>query len=181
MDIIKIFVPKKDHNIILKHQLSWYFIPLLLIIWFLFPESHFIFSTSMICIVIIGIIETIFFTPLTIITKFYSVISHLLLLVPIFYNKIFKNLNKNPKKSCLLKNNSERKGKNVKFSNNNKNFYRNDIRYLVRFNVWNLLLLVVGILIIIFLPYWPYFMSRKLMMIILIIVTIILWIYAEYF
>ena len=117
MDIIKTFVPKKDHNIILRHQLSWYFIPLLLIIWFLFPESHSIFSTGMICIVVIGIIESIFFTPVTIISKIYSTVGHLILLLPIFYNKLFKNINKKPKKSCLQKNNHERKGKNVKFSN----------------------------------------------------------------
>ncbi len=180
MDIIKTFVPKKDHNIILRHQLSWYFFPLLLIIWFLFPESHPIFSTGMICIVVIGIIETIFFTPVTIISKIYSTIGHLILLLPIFYNKLFKNINKKPKKSCLQKNNPERKGKNVKFSNNNQNFYRNDIRYLIRLNTWNFILLIIGIIIINYLPYWPYFMSRKSMTIILILITSFLWIYAQY-
>ena len=177
MDIIKIFVPKKDHSIILKHQLSWYFIPLLLIIWFLFPESHFIFSISMICIVVIGIIETIFFTPLTIISKIYSVLSHLLLLVPIFYNKIFKNINKSPKKSCLQKQTSERKHKNVKFSHNNKNYYRNDIRYLLTFNIGNFLTFILGIFIILYLPYWPYFMSRGLMLALLVIIYLLCWLY----
>jgi len=35
-------------------QLSWYLIPLLLILWYNYPQSHKIFAILMICIVIIG-------------------------------------------------------------------------------------------------------------------------------
>lgn len=185
IDIIKFIVPKKDHDIVLKGQLSWFLVPLLLIIWFLFPESHYIFSTFMFCVVIIGIIESIFFAPITILTKIYSIICHLLLFIPIFYRNIFFNINKNskkyPKKSCLQKNNGERKAKNVTFSNNNKNYYKDEFRHLVRFNIENFILLIIGILIINYLPYWPYFMSRGLMTIILILITISLWLYSAYF
>lgn len=181
MNIIDFFIPKKDQHIVLRHQLSWYFIPLLLIIWFLIPQLHNIFSISMICICIIGIIETIFFTPVTILSKLYATVGHLLLLLPIFYNKILKNINKIPKKSCFQKYQNERKAKNVTFSNSVKNYYNNNIRYLLQINIWNFLLLIIGILIIYYLPYWPYFMSRKLMIILLIILTCLLWLYAIYF
>ena len=180
MNIIKLLVPKKDHKIVLRHQLSWYFGPLLLIIWFIFPEYRYIFATSMFCIVFIGIIETIFYTPVTVISKIYSIILHLILLLPIFYNKFFKNINKNPLKSCLQKYNLERKPKKVKFSNDNKNFYKNDIRYLVKLNIWNFIILILGILLLYYLPYWPYFMSKEFMIILFIIITFFLWIYAEY-
>ena len=181
MDYIKNLVPKRDHSIVFRHQLSWYLVPLLIFIWFTIPQSHPVFANSMISILVIGITETIFFTPVSIISKTISVVLHLLILIPLFYNKIFTNINKNPEKSCLQKNNSERKGKNVKFSNNNKHFYRNDFRYLVMFNTWNFIILIAGILIINFLPYWPYFMSRQLMSGILILTTILLWIYGYYF
>jgi len=188
MDYIKNLVPKRDHSIVFRHQLSWYLVPLLIFIWFIIPQSHPVFANSMISILVIGIIETIFFTPVSIISKTISVILHLLILIPLFYNKIFTNINKNPEKSCLQQNNSERKGekyikdkKKVKFSNKNLEYYKNDFRYLVMFNTWNFIILIAGILIINFLPYWPYFMTRRLMSIILILTTIFLWIYAYYF
>ena len=181
MNIIDFFVPKKDHVIVLRHQLSWYLIPLLLLIWFLMPKLHNIFSITMICICIIGIIETIFFTPVTIISKIYATLGHLILLIPIFYSKILKNSNKFPKKSCFHKYQNERKIKNVTFSNNVKNYYNNNIRYLLQINIWSFLLLIIGILIIYYLPYWPYFMSKKIMISLLISITIFIWIYTEYF
>ena len=180
MEYIKNLVPKRDHNIVFRHQLSWYLVPILIIIWFTIPQSQTVFANSMISILVIGIIETVYFTPVSIISKTISVVLHLLILIPLFYNKIFTNINKNPKKSCLKQNNSERKHKNVKFSNNNQNFYKNDFRYLVMFNTWNFIILMAGILIINFLPYWPYFMTRQLMTLMLIIITAFLWLYAEY-
>ena len=180
MDYIKNLVPKRDHSIVFSHQLSWYLVPLLIFIWFTIPQSHPVFANSMISILVIGIIETVYFTPVSIISKIISVILHLLILIPLFYNKIITNINKNPEKSCLQKNNSERKSKNVKFSNNNKYFNRNDFRYLVMINTWNFIILIAGILIINFLPYWPYFMSRQLMTLMLIIITAFFWLYAEY-
>ena len=185
IDIIKLIFPKKDHDIILNKQLSWYFVPLLLFLWIVLPQTHFIFSVAMICIAVIGIIDTIFFTPVSILTKIYSTILHLILFIPIFYRSLFFNINKNskknPKKSCLQKNNGERKAKNVRFSNNNKNYYKDDFRHLVRFNIGNFILLIIGILIINYLPYWPYFMPRGLMTTILLIITISLWLYSAYF
>ena len=185
IDIIKLIIPKKDHDIILNQQLSWYFVPLLLFLWIVLPQTHFIFSVAMICIAVIGIIDTIFFTPVSILTKIYSTIGHLILFIPIFYRSLFFNINKNskknPKKSCLQKNNGERKAKNVRFSNNNKNYYKDDFRHLVRFNIGNFILLIIGILIINYLPYWPYFMPRGLMITILLIITISLWLYSAYF
>ena len=181
MEYIKNLVPKRDHNIVFSHQLSWYLVPILIFIWFTIPQSQTVFANSMISIVVIGIIETVYFTPVSIISKTISVVLHLLILIPLFYNKIFTNINKNPEKSCLQKKNLERKPKNVKFSNNNQNFYKNDFRYLVMFNTWNFIMLIAGILIINLLPYWPYFMTRTLMSGILILTTIFLWIYAYYF
>ena len=188
MEFIKNLVPKRDHNIVFRHQLSWYLVPLLIFIWFTIPQSHPVFANSMISILVIGIIETIFFTPVSIISKTISVVLHLLILIPLFYNKITTNINKNPEKSCLQKIDYERKEKKyvkdkkkVRFSNKNQEHYKNDFRYLVMFNTWNFIMLIAGILIINYLPYWPYFMSRQLMSGILILTTILLWVYTYYF
>ena len=126
-------------------------------------------------------IDTVFYTPLTLITKIYIILLHLVLLVPLFYNKIFNNQKKYPSKSCLQKNNHERKSKNVKFSNNNKNYYRNDFRYIVKFNTYNFILYILGLCIIYFLPYWPYYMSRNYMAILLTIITFTIWLYVHLF
>ena len=185
IDIIKLIIPKKDHDIVLKGYLSWFLVPLLLVVLTIFPQYNSTFTILIICIVAISLIESVVFAPLTYITKLYSVVAHLLLFIPIFYRSIFfyinKNSKKNPKKSCLQKNNGERKAKNVRFSNNNKNYYKDDFRHLVRFNNGNFILLIIGILIINYLPYWPYFMPRGLMTTILLIITISLWIYSVYF
>lgn len=177
IDFIKIFIPKKDHSVSLRGQISWVFVPILFILWYILPETHTIFSIAMISIAIIGTIETTFYTPLTIITRILSAIFHFLLIVPIFYSKIF-NFSKNiKKKSCLKKSVTQKKQKNVKFSNNNKNYYRNDFRYLLSFNIGNFLTFILSIFIILCLPYWPYFMSRNLMLAILVIIYLICWLY----
>ena len=180
-DTIKNIVPEEDRDIIFRGQLSWILVPILLIILFIFPQYHNIFTITIISIIVVGFFEAIFFVPITNTTKFYSICLHLILLIPIFYNKIFKNIYKNPKKSCIIKNKSERKTKNVRFSNNNKNYYRNDFRYLVKFNTRNFILQILSILTIIVLPFWPYYMSRQIMIIIIIITTIFLWLYGAYF
>ena len=131
----------------------------------------------MICICIIGIIETVFFIELTFITKFYSIFFHLLLLVPIFYNKIFKYSKNIKKKSCIQKNNSYKKQKTVTFSKNNEKYYKNDIRYFLEFNIKNLIIFIISILIILYLPYWPYIMTRTIMLIFFIIIYLSCWLY----
>ena len=178
IDFIKIFIPKRDHRVSLKGQISWVLVPMLFILWYILPETHRIFSIAMISIAIIGIIETIFYIPLTIITKILSVIFHFLLIVPMFYNKIF-NFSKNiKKKSCLKKSVSQRKQKTVTFSKSNKEYYKNDIRYLLSFNIGNFFIFVLSIFIILYLPYWPYFMPRNEMLILLIVIYTLCWLYT---
>ena len=180
-------VPKRDHDIAFRHQLSWYLVPLLLIVWAIFPETHQAFAIPMIIIFIVGIIETIFFTPISTTSKTISVLLHILIVLPLagaHYPYGFKQTKFVNKKGCLkgdmkdcLKCNKRR----VHFSTpNNREYWRQDFRYLVTFNVWNLLLVIAGILLLIFLPYWPYFMSRTHIIALAIIITIALWGYAEY-
>ena len=179
IEFIKKFIPIKDYNKVILGQLSWFLIPTFFIIWYLFPSSNNIFAIGMISITVIGIIETLFYIPLTTLTKIYSTIFHLLLIIPIFYNKLFNFSKKIKNKSCLVKSNNKKKHKNVRFSNNNKNYYRNDIRYLLSFNIENLITLIISIFIILYLPYWPYYMNRKEMLIILILVYLSCWIYSN--
>lgn len=68
-----------------KTQLSWYLIPLLLILWYVYPKSHIVFTNLMMCVVIIGLIETLFFSSLAIIGKIINIIIHLLLACAIIF------------------------------------------------------------------------------------------------
>ena len=178
IDFFKIFVPKSDHKLAFKGQISWLFVPFLFILWYILPETHRIFSVAMISVAVIGIIDTVFYTPLTILTKIYSFIVHSMLLIPIFYNKIFNFSKSIEMKSCFHKSVPVKKQKNVKFSNNNKNYYRNDIRYLLSFNIGNFLIFILSIFIVLYLPYWPYFMPRNEMLILLIVIYTLCWLYS---
>ena len=180
IDWIKYIVPKRDFPIIFRHQLSWYLVPLLIIIWILFPQTHIAFAIPMILIFIIGLIETIFFTPVSIQSKTISVILHVLILIPIIYNYITPIERPKPKSSCLKRNYDKSIKKQVTFSDRNIQYWRQDFRYLVSLNIWNLILIVAGILLLTFLPYWPYYMSRTQFIVLAIVITVSLWTYAYF-
>lgn len=180
-------VPKRDHAIVFRHQLSWYLVPILLLVWIIFPETHQAFTIPMIIIFIVGIIETIFFTPVSTISKTISVALHILIILPLtraYYTHGFGQTKLRNKKSCLkgdMEDCPECNKRRVHFSiHDNREYWRQDFRYLVTFNIWNLLVMIAGILLLIFLPYWPYFMSRTHIIALAIIITVALWGYAEY-
>ena len=180
-------VPKRDHAIVFRHQLSWYLVPILLLIWVIFPETHQAFTIPMIIIFIVGIIETIFFTPVSTISKTISVVLHILIVLPLtgaYYTNGFGQTQIINKKSCLKEDKKDYAKcvkRRVHFStDNNREYWRQDFRYLVTFNMWTLSLMIAGVLLLIFLPYWPYFMSRTHIISLAIIITIALWGYAEY-
>ena len=182
-------VPKRDHAIVFRHQLSWYLVPILLIIWAIFPETHQAFTIPMIIIFIVGIIETIFFMPVSAISKTISVVLHILIVLPLirayYTNGFWQQESKfRNRKGCLkgdIKVYTKCNKRRVHFStDNNREYWRQDFRYLVTFNMWTLSLMIAGVLLLIFLPYWPYFMSRTHIIVLAIIITIALWGYAEY-
>ena len=180
-------VPKRDHKIVFRHQLSWYLVPILLLIWAIFPKTHQAFTIPMIIIFIVGIIETIFFTPVSAISKTISVVLHILIVLPLtgaYYTHGFGQTQIRNKKGCLkgdIKDYAKYDKRRVHFStDNNREYWRQDFRYLVTFNMWTLSLMIAGVLLLIFLPYWPYFMSRTHIIVLAIIITIALWGYAEY-
>ena len=124
---------------IFKTQLSWYLIPLLLILWYVYPKSHIIFTNLMMCVVIIGLIETLFFSSLAIIGKIINIIIHLLLLVPLYFSPL--NLNT-----------------------------------LSALNKWNFSIYVLGVFVILYLPFWPYKMSRIYLLTLYSSITLLMWV-----
>lgn len=136
---------KNIDNLIIKNvfniQLSWYLIPLLLILWYNYPQSHKIFAILMICIVIIGLIETLFFSSISTIGKILNIICHLLLLIPLYFSE--QNFNT-----------------------------------LSAINNWNVIVYILGIIIMLYLPYWPYKMDRMFLLTLYSVITLSLWLHA---
>lgn len=168
---------KGEYKYFFKNQLSWYFVPILLFIWYVFPNYNYVFANTIACVGIIGIIETIFYErDLGFITRIISIIFHLLILIPFIPAKyysdkrididtIFPNINPNGN------------GKSVSF-NLEKNiiFYKKDLKYLTELNIYNFAIYMISIIVILNLPYWPYYMSRSIMALYITIITISLWI-----
>jgi len=122
-------------------QLSWYLIPLLLILWYNYPQSHKIFAILMICIVIIGLVETLFFSSISTIGKILNIICHLLLLIPIYFSEQSFNT-------------------------------------LSAINNWNVMVYILGMIIMLYLPYWPYKMDRMFLLNLYSVITLSLWLNA---
>ena len=176
--------PKKDWPHAFNNQLSWGLVPLLFIVWYIFPQTNFVFATSMLAIIAIGIIETIFYEKkLSTISRFISVFLHLLLLIPFFVSErlitnILNPITKEKTSNNNNNNNNNESKKKVKIdTDKNKYFYNNNFYTLTQFNIWSFILLIVGNLIIHLLPYWPYYMARCQMMIYLNSIVIGIWLY----
>jgi hypothetical protein len=186
---LKNIFPKRDWPHLFKNQLSWFLVPLILLLWILLPFSHNILTNTMIAIAITGIIESIFYMNLTITSNILNIIGHISLLIPIIliyfpytlHHKIFKNYNypKTQKIESILvinkPNPTNKPKKSVKFSSSNKYYYNNSFRNLTRFNIWSFILLVIANIVIIKLPYWPYNMRRNIMMLYYNFIVISIW------
>ena len=125
--------------------------------------------------------------PVSAISKTISVVLHILIVLPLtgaYYTNGFGQTQIRNRKGCLKedkKDYAKYDKRRVHFStDNNREYWRQDFRYLVTFNMWTLSLMIAGVLLLIFLPYWPYFMSRTHIIALAIIITIALWGYAEY-
>lgn len=177
---------KRELPYIFKNQLSWVLVPLLLIVWYIFPLSRSAFASIMIAIVIIGTIETIFYErKLSAFSRIISVILHLVLLVPFLpLNRIFdKNtVNKrNDIKSTIVKSDRQpenKQPKQVKINVEANRYYENNNFWiLTRFNLYSFAILIVANIVIYMLPYWPYYMCRNTMSIYLNLTVIAIWLY----
>ena len=177
---------KRELPYIFKNQLSWVLVPLILIIWYIFPIVRPVFASIMIAIVIIGTIETIFYErKLGTFSRIISVIFHLVLLIPFLpLNRIFdKNtVNKrNDIKSTIVKSDNRQENKQlkqVKFNVEANQYYENNNFWiLTRFNLYSFVILIVANIVIYMLPYWPYYMHRWTMSIYLNLTVILLWLY----
>ncbi len=184
--ILKNIFPKRELPYIFKNQLSWVLVPLLLIIWYLVPRLRHVFAPLMVGIVVIGIIETIFYErKLGTFSRIISVIFHLVLLVPFLpLNRIFdKNtVNKrNDIKSTIVKSDRQpenKQSKQVKINVEANRYYENNNFWiLTRFNLYSFAMLIVANIVIYMLPYWPYYMCRNTMSIYLNLTVIVLWLY----
>lgn len=175
---------KGEYKYFFKNQLSWYFVPILLFIWYVFPNYNYIFANTIACVGIIGIIETIFYErDLGFITRIISIIFHLLILIPFIPAKYYSNKRididtifpKNPYKMVNLDKNINKKS--VSFNlEKNRFFYKKDLKYLTEFNIYNFAIYTISIIVILNLPYWPYYMSRSIMALYITIITLSLWI-----
>lgn len=167
---------KGEYKYFFKNQLSWYFVPILLFIWYVFPNYNYIFANTIACVGIIGIIETIFYErDLGFITRIISIIFHLLILIPFIPANYYSN--KRIDIDTIFPKNPNGNKKSVSF-NLEKNiiFYKKDFKYLTEFNIYNFAIYMISIIVIFNLPYWPYYMSRSIMALYITIITISLWI-----
>ena len=180
-------ISKRELPYIFKNQLSWVLIPLLLIVWYIFPIVRPAFAPIMIAIVVIGTIETIFYErKLGIFSRIISVILHLVLLIPFLaLNRIFdKNITNNNQpfgKQSIIKSDRQpenKQSKQVKINVEANRYYENNNFWiLTRFNLYSFVILIVANIVIYMLPYWPYYMCRWTMSIYLNLTVILLWIY----
>ena len=186
---LKNIFPKRELPYIFKNQLSWVLVPLLLIIWYLVPSSRPVFAPSMIAIVVIGTIETIFYErKLNTFSRIISVIFHLILLIPFLpLNRIFARIfdkntvnKRNDNKSTIIKSDRQenKQSKQVKINVEANRYYENNNFWiLTRFNLYSFAMLIIANIVIYMLPYWPYYMHRWTMSIYLNLTVILLWLY----
>lgn len=191
--LINIGIPKETFKYFFQYYYSYILIPLLPILYYMYPLARPIITIYMFVVAILGTI-LILLIPIKIqnstylIIRIINIIFHLLVLVPIFtkssYIKTKKNTRATAGDSAFISESTgvNAKKKSVRFSNKNKYFYyTTDFNKLLQINYYNFALFLLGIYLITLFPSWPYFwVTRKFVLILFVQIVISLWFIGEF-
>ena len=195
--LIKIGIPEESFKYFFQYYYSWILIPLLPILYYMYPLIRPAITVYMFIVAILGTILTLLIPEkianfMFLIIRIIFIFFHLIVLVPIFmkssYIKTKKNKNKNENKNenkNKNKNESTNESTNEKkvtFSNKNKYFYyTTEFNKLLQINYYNFALFLLGIYLITLFPNWPYFwVTRKLVLILFVLIVVSLWLIGEF-
>ena len=183
--LIKIGIPEKSFKYFFQYYYSWILIPLLPILYYMYPFIRPVITVYIFIVAILGTILTLLIPGkisnlMLLIIRIIFIFFHLIVLVPIFmkssYIKTKKNKNENKNE------NESTNEKKVTFSNKNKYFYyTTEFNKLLQINYYNFALFLLGIYLITSFPSWPYFwVTRKLVLILFVLIVVSLWLIGEF-
>lgn len=182
---INIGLPEESFKYFFQYYYSYILIPLLPILYYIYPLIRPVITVYMFVVAILGTILILLIpdkprTLIHFIIRILTILIHWIVLIPIFmkssYIKTKKNKNENEKKN---KTNNEKK---VTFSNKNKYFYyTTEFNKLLQINYYNFALFLLGIYLITLFPSWPYFwVRRELVLILYVLIVVSLWLIGEF-
>lgn len=183
--LIKLGYSEEHLKYFFQYYYSWILIPLLAILYYMYPLIRPAITVYMFIVAILGTILILLIPEkisnlIFLIIRIICIFLHLIVLVPIFmkssYIKTKKNKNKNENE------NETTNEKKVTFSNKNKYFYyTTEFNKLLQINYYNFALFLLGIYLITLFPIWPYFwVTRKLVLILFVLIVVSLWLIGEF-
>ena len=179
--LIKIGFPEESLKYFFQYYYSFILIPLLPILYYMYPLIRPAITVYMFIVAILGTILILLIPEkisnlIFLIIRIIYIFFHLIVLVPIFMKSSYIKTKKNKNK------NETTNKKKVTFSNKNKYFYyTTEFNKLLQINYYNFALFLLGIYLIMLFPNWPYFwVTRKLVLILFVLIVVSLWLIGEF-
>ena len=177
--LIKLGLPEESFQYFFQYYYSYILIPLLPILYYIYPLIRPVITVYMFVVAILGTILILLIPEKTsnlihFITRILTILIHWIVLIPIFMKSSYIKTKK--------KKNEKKNEKKVTFSNKNKYFYyTTEFNKLLQINYYNFALFLLGIYLITLFPYWPYFwVTRKIVLILFVSNVVSIWLIGEF-
>jgi len=184
---INIGLPEESFKYFFQYYYSYILIPLLPIIYYIYPLIRPVITVYMFVVAILGTILILLIPEKTsnlihFITRILTILIHWIVLIPIFMKSSYIKTKKNKNEKKNENKNENKNEKKVSFSNKNKYFYyTTEFNKLLQINYYNFALFLLGIYLITLFPSWPYFwVTRKLVLILYVLIVVSLWLIGEF-
>ena len=161
--LIKLGLPEESFTYVFRYYYSYILIPLLAILYYMYPLIRPAITVYMFVVAILGTILILLISEKTsnlvhLITRIITILMHLIVLIPIFIKSSY-----------------------IKTKKNKYVYYKIELNKLLQINYNNFALFLLGIYFITLFPIWPYFwVTRKLVLILFVLIVVSLWLIGEF-
>tara|TARA_B100001564_G_scaffold345568_1_gene344361 strand:- start:365 stop:940 length:576 start_codon:yes stop_codon:yes gene_type:complete len=161
--LINIGLPEESLKYFFQYYYSYILIPLLPILYYIYPLIRPTITIYMFVVAILGTILILLISEKTsnlvhLITRIITILMHLIVLIPIFIKSSY-----------------------IKTKKNKYVYYKIELNKLLQINYNNFALFLLGIYFITLFPIWPYFwVTRKLVLILYVLIVVSLWLIGEF-
>ena len=161
--LINIGLPEESLKYFFQYYYSYILIPLLPILYYIYPLIRPTITIYMFVVAILGTILILLISEKTsnlvhLITRIITILMHLIVLIPIFIKSSY-----------------------IKTKKNKYVYYKIELNKLLQINYYNFALFLLGIYFITLFPIWPYFwVTRKLVLILYVLIVVSLWLIGEF-
>jgi len=161
--LLNIGLSEESLKYFFQYYYSYILIPLLPILYYIYPLIRPTITIYMFVVAILGTILILLISEkasnlVHLITRIITILIHWIVLIPIFTKSSY-----------------------IKTKKNKYVYYKIELNKLLQINYYNFALFLLGIYLITLFPSWPYFwVTRKLVLILFVLIVVSLWLIGEF-